>query len=702
MGKNQSKEHKYTKSYENTLDPEKRKEKENTDPETPPRPEPKRQSTLQALKDIATPPGLRKSEPTKSRIRWPSSSKKTTSTPTSSSQSLNRPRIDSLKDTVNHPFSTIELKTGPPSPATGSNSLAQDSLRRHLSGETASQIERVTITSPTKSTPEKRVNPFNTPSIIPQAQGSQSQKDTTKENIPLASTTPIVFESMEKIEAKPRRALFEAANKRRKVAEERAQETDVLSSKSPQSHIDHASEEVSESIYSYPSRNEHDKEHQAGAPIPGNLSEGAQQKEAVEDKALNAGPGSRKRKSDLPDPAPSDVLRWIPQTKKMRPEDFEKLAKYNAFRPGALCSIRKGVPIPYQILEHVKIYYEEGLSESLRYFLRHEPSCPFLLPPFVSEEKPTQGVVKHATKLLNCICVSGRGDDSENQPPAFIPPASYITLLTTMMIHPTYTTDAKNGSEARENMAAAYNTLNNILEAVGPKAANMKDAFQFAKGATGGGRASRSKRTKRHVEEDSQSNPDDEQVGINHPLAQKDSVWNTATDLWHVVGWAFNCSMKHKNRWDYYRHWLKIVGYAICNDIASCEGNHEPVSQSILGRTIIDPNIESLSKRVDTKPALKRAVAACFADGEEQSLKMFPEIWKDELNPAARAEAGENAEDLKLFDISRRLAAIDDDKYWKAGTEKEDEEAVVSFGGPQALDLRCIFLVGVSLSVLKV
>ena len=136
-------------------------------------------------------------------------------------------------------------------------------------------------------------------------------------------------------------------------------------------------------------------------------------------------------------------------------------------------------------------------------------------------------------------------------------------------------------------MIHATNTLLNILDAVGPKQANMKAAFQFAQSGYGGGRGSRTRRNKRYTDDDSQSNLEDEVVGIGHPLAQEESVWNTATDLWHVVGWALNCSINHKERWQFYQAWLKVVAYAIDDDMEDCkdkwrEAEFDPDRKSVV------------------------------------------------------------------------------------------------------------------------
>lgn len=723
MGKNQSKEHR--KSKENTPEPEKRK----TNIESAaPTSEVKRQSTLQALKDFATPPGLRKSDSTRSRIQWPSSTKRAPPARTLPSGALINASIEAAKDRTEELKRAQESNLG--ARKSSFNNRTVGSPERHINDrDTISQLKNISITSPNKPAGSEAQHDSAFRRVTAEAvnqnfTGSLPHTQTTmsmplKENMRLSPTTTIRSETMANsgIYTKPTKGIFDAANKHRKVSKEIKEESHVSMSTSPPSQYNaKPTKRRTDTIFNYPPRsrevvNPH-SEVFGYQSSDGSVITPPRGTTSIPDSA------SRKRKSDVHGVDAAEEAGVKPK-KRLGPEDFAKLAEYGMFEPGALCSLREGVPIPYQILEHIKIYYEEGLCESLHYFLHHRGpgACPFLIPPFVPRQKPTQGTVKHATKLLNCICVSGRGDDTTNAPPSFVPPSSYISLLTTVMIHPSYTTDSENGTQARDNMVNAFNTLMNILDAVGPKQANMKAAFRFSQNATSGGRASRTRRTKRHLDDDSQSKFEEEEVGIRHPLAQAESVWNTATDLWHVVGWALNCSINHKNRWQYYQQWLKIVAYAIDDDMEDCKNDYEdaefdPISQGILGRTIVPPNIDSLTKMVDTKPALKRAIAACFANGKEQSLKMFPEVWKDELDPAARAEKEDDSlKGRKIFSELPRLPPTLEDMQalrqqpFQEPTDEESkqmrEEAAASFGGIQALDMRCSYLARVTIPPLQ-
>ena len=42
-------------------------------------------------------------------------------------------------------------------------------------------------------------------------------------------------------------------------------------------------------------------------------------------------------------------------------------------------------------------------------------------------------------------------------------------------------------------------------------------------------------------------------------ISDADSVWQRAEDFWHVVGWAFRCSVLHPERWERWQIWLQFM-----------------------------------------------------------------------------------------------------------------------------------------------
>ncbi len=430
---------------------------------------------------------------------------------------------------------------------------------------------------------------------------------------------------------------------------------------------------------------------------------------SLESGAQSSKPKVTLRRKRNPKRRKSSVMPEMPIT-DLGPADFELLAQHGMLDVHG--KYRKGVAIPYQVLEHVKIYYEEGLCESLRYFLNHVPSCPFLSSAFCSPvQKPTE-TVKFATTLLDCLCISGRGDDSKDALPSFVPPSSYISMLSTIMIHPQTTTYLANQERAKEASRTAYKCLSNILEAVGPERSNLSTAFRFT-AQDSGGRSGRNRNSTRHRRSpgDSDERDDDEEAAIKHKFANKASIGNTADDFWHVAGWAFNCSVNHKERWEYYFEWLRIVMCAMEEDLERCihamtDGKTNPLTQSILGRAVV-LHYASPSKPIDLRTQYRRALAAIFADGQEQSLRAYPEVWKNELVKELSEEVKNDPkrlfldEDVPHEKWEKSIQSEQNAKSAKSKRVAHDAEGQKAFGGDAAIQLRCKLLGLVSLAYLK-
>lgn len=104
--------------------------------------------------------------------------------------------------------------------------------------------------------------------------------------------------------------------------------------------------------------------------------------------------------------------------------------------------------------------------------------------------------------------------------------------------------------------------------------------------------------------------------GITLGMAEEGSLWSQAGDFWAVVGWAFNCSVKHPARWDVWLSWLEHMIDVLQTDWDVCRA--------------VGDNDDSLIVKYLGELQSRRILRAVFADGTKQSLQEFPEIWKKE------------------------------------------------------------------------
>ena len=186
---------------------------------------------------------------------------------------------------------------------------------------------------------------------------------------------------------------------------------------------------------------------------------------------------------------------------------------------------------------------------------------------------------------------------------------------------------------SKEKQTAADDALRYLrhVNALTPaEGSGLTKALQFRDGDS-----SRSKRARTRHSGDISSDDEHEDPGrIRSNYAQKDSLFAHAEDFWAVVGWAFNCSVAHKNRWDRWRLWLEFVLDVLEDDLdtrhhqarESPQHRDEVLSKSLLAHY--------LAPFVDQgRNPKRRIMRAILADGTQPSMNLFPSIFTNETLP---------------------------------------------------------------------
>ncbi|KAI1004137.1 hypothetical protein K3495_g4072 [Podosphaera aphanis] len=264
---------------------------------------------------------------------------------------------------------------------------------------------------------------------------------------------------------------------------------------------------------------------------------------------------------------------------------------------------RPAKPIPDELCRHCTIFFDERLYIN-------------------------------ALNLLTDIVTLGAAQPAHLAPsPAYAPLPFHIELVSVLLIHPRYT----NQSTAAEHVAIPSKCiilLRNLLAILGPINARLADAFAFTSSETP------STRTRRgaHVEVVTTSHADlgDQLDRIKGLVANQGRTRRCARDFWHVVGWAFNCSRRYPQRWKYLKVWLE---YMI--DVLDADW-HERTRQD-RAATPTGPGLPTalsqamivayLSGIRGSSAAARRVVKALFADGSDDSLNTFPQVFPNEINP---------------------------------------------------------------------
>ena len=297
-----------------------------------------------------------------------------------------------------------------------------------------------------------------------------------------------------------------------------------------------------------------------------------------------------------------------------------------------------------------------------------------------------------ALDLLHYQLVSGHPE----QKSAFVPPPSYLALISTLVVHPKLTTRASSAEDLEaSNLALRY--LWATAKLLGSAKLPLIEAFHFRDGRSStlrGGR--RRANDKDFTSPTSIAGPH----SLNSVFAITEALWEQVGDFWQVVGWAFNCSILHKHRWERWSLWLDLMISWFEDDLKHRGNTYRGAHH---GAEVSRPPIDSLllyylSRDTFHGRRQRRIISSIFADGTK-SVSAFPEVWKHETRLRKKKEAmEEKASDRVKIDI-------EEDQYrdYQLREESDLEEAplsstkshstvksdITAFSeGPQALDLR--------------
>jgi hypothetical protein len=258
-----------------------------------------------------------------------------------------------------------------------------------------------------------------------------------------------------------------------------------------------------------------------------------------------------------------------------------------------------------------------------------------------------------------------------------------------------------------EVSSRSYIFLRNLLEIVGPINSGLDDAFTFSAAARGG---------RRRLNGNGAGDTSLDEDAISSALANEASLWSNAEDLWHAVGWAFNCSIRHPDRWRFWKIWL---GYMLdvldadweqrtrLDNAASEKQGENSDAEEIFTQRENSLLLKYLSDH-NGRANVKRIVKSLFADGTVEYLKMFPEVFKNETKARKVDGSLKRKRDQKvdiehdsygdylrneendLVDTSSSPAPPSSAPTDDADTTAADElsERMATLGGPESIELR--------------
>lgn len=241
--------------------------------------------------------------------------------------------------------------------------------------------------------------------------------------------------------------------------------------------------------------------------------------------------------------------------------------------------------------------------------------------------------------LLSDLIITGAAHPERENRGVIAPLPLHIELVSCLLVHPRYTSQAPP-DERTELASRSITYLRNLLAILGPVNARLDEAFSLTSETTRTSR--RGKITAGTDDGTSGSETDESSEHMKGIIANKGRLRKCAKDFWHIVGWVFNCSVRHPKRWKYWKVWL---GYML--DVLDADWQErdrldleDPVFQARLRH---DPDalcefnllrksllVQYLSEVQGRSSPLKRILRSVFADGSPESLKEFPEVFASE------------------------------------------------------------------------
>ncbi|KAK4991063.1 hypothetical protein LTR66_006645 [Elasticomyces elasticus] len=238
-------------------------------------------------------------------------------------------------------------------------------------------------------------------------------------------------------------------------------------------------------------------------------------------------------------------------------------------------------------------------------------------------------------KRKSNLLVSGTDTSRPNHVlPAFTPPVAQLALAATLVVHPSVTTRASSAEKVRASNEA-LRFLRYVNRLVGPVNAGFGDAFSFSSsGITRRG----AKRARRDGTPTSDSDTEDGR--LNTDLAGAGSIWSRADDFWSVVGWAFNCSVRHQSRWNRWKIWLGFMLDMLEDDLAERMAVDPKTGLAVTETIAAEESIIAhyLRSTGDGRAGKRRLMRAILADGSKKSVAEFGEIWKNETDGRQKQE----------------------------------------------------------------
>ncbi|EAT78306.2 hypothetical protein SNOG_14435 [Parastagonospora nodorum SN15] len=299
--------------------------------------------------------------------------------------------------------------------------------------------------------------------------------------------------------------------------------------------------------------------------------------------------------------------------------------------------------------------------------------------------------------FLYSLLAAGTSISTPAQPYiGFLAPPTYLAFASSLVVYPRATTkthskDAKKGSDAAlRYLRCVHSTID------GPAYPTIRQAFRFPEEYS-------RRRARNHRSAATSLSPRaaDDVQHLAGDAANAESLWAQAEDFWQLIGWAFNCSILHKKRWDRWKPWLGIMLDFLEADWNFCQrrSKDEVDRDVILQESLLWHYIIGHTATVN-RATRRRIVKAVYANASPESLKDFTEVWEKETEGPKRRKEDEQfgkvdfeTGDMGGYDEDEEMHDVEEEPTDDKGSDEDcDEEglrgAIEQLGGADAIGLR--------------
>ena len=239
------------------------------------------------------------------------------------------------------------------------------------------------------------------------------------------------------------------------------------------------------------------------------------------------------------------------------------------------------------------------------------------------------------------------------QRPSYVPPIQHLAFVATLSVHPSFNTRTTS-KDKKQASDEALQYLRHTVDLLGTRKSGIERSFQFSEHAGN----SRNRRARTRQSDVASEDEDDQPVRIKSRYFDRDSLWTNASDFWAVVGWAFNCSVAHKHRWQRWQLWLDLMLDVLNDDLdqripeaRQCRTDGDlVVAENVLNVSMLATYLETIGDGRNNK---RRVMRAILANGKAKSLAEFTEMWRNETKPPKQRKEEERAAKRRKLDFER-------------------------------------------------